>query len=139
MIQILAAEDNRTDVRLLRMALDKEQDWPAELIVTEDGDKTLDYLRGARPRLPDLLILDLNLPRRDGVEVLQAVRATLALCALPVIVLSSSPLEAIETRVRKGNVAADAYFSKPFDLDEFLDLGRQIRRCYEVLSGAAAR
>lgn len=134
MLHILAAENNRGDARLLRMALANEADWAVDLAVTVDGEQTLDYLLRRPPfenaPSPDLLILDLNLPRLDGVEVLRWVRRHPEWSRLPVMILSSSPQEAIEERVHQGNARAEAYLTKPFDVDEFLSIGNTIRLGY---------
>src|SRR5689334_13887241 len=88
---ILMAEDNPVDAKLLRLAFDEVGDWSVELTVVEDGEKAIQLL-GERSRngetVPDLVILDLNLPRRDGTEVLHAIRSCAELSSLPVAVLS---------------------------------------------------
>lgn len=133
-IHVLAAEDNRVDARLLGLALAGDERWQVNLVVLPDGEQTLAYLESAPPyegaEVPDLLILDLNMPRCDGVEVLQAVRQSPKLRHLPVVILSSSPQEAIEDRVRRGGVEADAYLTKPFEVDEYLALGKLLRQQY---------
>jgi len=80
---------------------------------------------------PDLIILDLNLPKRDGAEVLQVIRTTDELRSLPVVVLSSSPMDVMKSKLHKAKVEANCYLTKPADLDEFLALGKRFRCCYE--------
>lgn len=132
--QILLVEDNPIDVRLIRYALREEQTWNTEIFVANDGEKAINYLAeiGSNPdKKPDLTILDLNLPKRDGTEVLQAIRSHSILHAMPVIVLSSSPEDVIRNMVRNARVEANCYCTKPVGADEFLALGHKLRRCYE--------
>src|SRR5258708_39025443 len=93
---ILLVEDNPADVKITQRAL-KESALPVELIVVRDGQEAVEYLlrEGLHAcaegwRGPDLILLDLNLPRLNGLEVLQRIRATPALCAVPVVVLTTS-------------------------------------------------
>lgn len=77
------------------------------------------------------MILDLNLPKRDGPEVLRFIRTADALCKLPVVVLSSSPADVIKAKVNDANVEANDYITKPIDLAEYLNLGSRFRNCYQ--------
>lgn len=123
--RILVVEDNPNDVELLRMALE-EADLDCDLTVIEDGGDALEFVRGrAAAEAPDLAILDLNLPRRDGVEVLNGMRSNPALSEVPVAVLSSSALPRERARVEALHVRR--YIQKPSDLDEFLKIGRAVR------------
>jgi two-component system, chemotaxis family, response regulator Rcp1 len=130
--KILLAEDNPLDVRLIRYALQHEQNWMTEVVVAEDGEKAIQYLmqQNSSPNgtNPDLVILDLNLPKMDGTEVLQVIRTTKGLQSLPVVVVSSSPEEISEGIVRQANVEANGYLMKPINIDEFLALGAVFRR-----------
>lgn len=133
--RVLIVEDNPIDVHLVRLALEEEHAWPTEPIVTGDGEKAIDFLlrRGSfsDAERPHLVILDLNLPKRDGTEVLQVIRTTESLQNLAVAVLSSSPKDIIRSKVHQANVEANCYFTKPVDADAFLALGKALRSCYE--------
>lgn len=120
-IDILLVEDNPADVRLTREVF-KGCRTPNRLHVAKDGEEALRFLRrqgkftGAPA--PDLILLDLNLPRMDGRELLAAIRQDEALKAIPVIVLSTSEAEAdIICAYRLG---ANCYISKPVDLEHFV-------------------
>jgi DNA-binding response OmpR family regulator len=132
--RVLIVEDNPGDVRLLRYAFDDEK-WPVETDVAEDGEKAIHYLERqgqfAQAKRPDLVILDLNLPKYHGAAVLKVIRSSAMLRALPVIILSSSPHDVITKEVRAQGVEADWYFTKPPDFEEFLALAKSIRGCYE--------
>ena len=129
-MKILLVEDNPIDVYLILYAL-RQQDWLTEIVVIEDGEKAIRYLleqnSSASPTNPDVVMLDLHLPKRDGTEVLQIIRSTEGLRDLPVIVLSSSPEDIAEAIVRRANVDATCYISKPVNLDEFLGIPAILR------------
>ncbi len=133
--RVLIVEDNPVDVHLVRLALEEEQAWSTESVVTGDGEKAIDFLlrRGSfsDAQRPHLVILDLNLPKRDGTEVLQVIRTTDSLQNLAVAILSSSPRDLIRSKVHRANVEANCYFTKPVDADAFLALGKALRSCYE--------
>lgn len=131
--RVLLVEDNPVDVRLIRFALREEKSWDTETTVADDGELAIDLLRQSDGNI-DLVILDLNLPKRDGTEVLQVIRSTEEICRLPVIVLSSSPEDVIKAKVRNANVEANCYFSKPVGAKEFLDLGQRLWSCYKRAS-----
>jgi two-component system, chemotaxis family, response regulator Rcp1 len=133
--KVLLVEDNPVDVRLMRYALDEEKDWQTEVTVAEDGELAIDFLlrRGefvSVPR-PDLVILDLNLPKREGTEVLTVIRTTAELRTLPVIIVSSSPADVVRAKVSDARVEATCYFVKPMAIDDFLALGKRVRQCFE--------
>jgi DNA-binding response OmpR family regulator len=123
------------DARLIVQTLSETKNWPVTTVTVDDGQKAIAYLTrtGAfeQAERPQLIILDLNLPKHDGTEVLRLVRESRTLCTIKVVILSSSPLDAIAEKVRDARVEADGYFTKPVDLDEFLALGEAIRRSYE--------
>ncbi len=137
--RILIVEDNPVDVYMVQCALQKELDWTTETTVAVDGEKAIELLLEnsslAVRDWPDLVILDLNLPKRDGVEVLQVIRTTNGLRSLPVVVLSSSPTDVIKSKFNNVNVKANCYVTKPPDLDEFLALGKQLHSCYTKALG----
>ncbi|RQG86194.1 response regulator [Natrarchaeobius halalkaliphilus] len=122
-LQILLVEDNPGDARLTREAF-KETDCETTLHVVTTGDDTLDFLtqQGAyeSASLPDLVLLDLNLPGKDGCDVLEAIRDDPQLRPLPVIMLKSSG--ASEDIARCYNAQANAYLTKPADPAEFTAL-----------------
>lgn len=133
-VNILVVEDNRVDATLVRYALKGLKNWDVELEFVEDGEQALHFLgkrhRYERVRTPDLVILDLNLPKRDGLEVLRSMRDDPSLTAIKVIILSSSPVDVIEQRVRSVDIEANHCFTKPIGLDEVMRLGEKIRECY---------
>ncbi len=121
MRSILLVEDNAGDVRLTREAL-REGKVRNNLAVASDGIEAVAYLRKegeyADAVRPDLILLDLNLPRKDGREVLQEIKADPALRNIPVVVLTSSQAE--EDIVRAYDLHANCYVTKPVDLDQFI-------------------
>jgi CheY-like chemotaxis protein len=131
--RLLIVEDNPVDVRLLRYALDREKTWDVETVVANDGEKAITLLLNSSvpgANKPDFVILDLNLPKRDGAEVLHVIRNDVALQDLPVAILSSSPMDVIKGRMERANVSANCYFTKPMNVDEFIALGHQLHVCY---------
>jgi CheY-like chemotaxis protein len=130
---VLIVEDNRADVRVIRMALAVEKDWPLLIDVADDGEKAIAYLEGHAPyegvEPPDLVILDLNLPKLDGTEVLRVIRATERLRTLPVVVLSSAPAEVLQDKLQHAGVSA-CCLTKPFEFKNWMVLGKAIRRCF---------
>ena len=126
-INVLLVEDDAGDVVMTQEALD-EGGVRNRLHVVADGVEAIDYLRRAEgyadaPR-PDLILLDLNLPRRDGRSVLEEIKTDPELRRIPVIVLSTS--EAIEDVTESYDLHANAYVTKPVDFDEFVRVIRQI-------------
>ena len=125
--RILLVEDNPGDVRLAQEAF-RDARVPCELVVARDGVEALELLGqvpgGAEQELPDLILLDLNLPRQDGREVLAALKGDPAWRHIPVVVLTSSEAE---SDVRQAyDLQANCYVVKPMDLDRFLALMRAI-------------
>ena len=125
--QILLAEDNPGDVRLLREAL-KTRGLACDLTVAEDGQKAVTLLdqaaRGQAGLHPHLIILDVNLPKRNGDAVLTHIRAEAAFDSVPVIVLTSSTSPT--DRARALELGANLYLQKSSDLKQLMDLGRII-------------
>lgn len=128
-IEILLAEDHPGDVRLVEEAFESTGHEGTIHVVT-DGYEAIHFLteRGANesPSPPDLAILDLNLPGKDGCEVLQVIRADPQLRRLPVIVLTSS--DDSSDIVRCYDAHANAYVTKPADLEGFVSLMEEITR-----------
>jgi CheY-like chemotaxis protein len=126
-IKVLLVEDDDDDVRLVREALETGQ-VRNRLTVLSDGADALAYLRGegehaGSPR-PDLVLLDLNLPGRDGRQVLADIKADPELRRIPVVVLTGS--QADEDVVRSYDLHANAYVSKPGDFNIFVEIIRKI-------------
>jgi two-component system, chemotaxis family, response regulator Rcp1 len=126
-IEILLVEDNPGDVRLIQEALREGKVWNNPHVVG-DGEAALEFLfrKGAftaAPR-PDLVLLDLNLPKKDGREVLATVKAHPDLRRIPVVVLTSSKEE--QDILRAYNLAANCYVTKPVEFDEFMKVIRMI-------------
>ena len=127
-LRILMVEDNPGDVLLVKEALN-ESDLRYELSHVTDGEQAVAFLqrRGEykRTRTPDLVLLDLNLPKRTGWEVFDEMRSEDALREIPVVILSSSG--ASEDRRRAEHAPRSIYIQKPVDFDEFLRIGKQIK------------
>jgi CheY-like chemotaxis protein len=126
-IQILLVEDSPGDVRLTQEVL-RDAKIANELYVVGDGESAMAFLRQAgdyadHPR-PDLVLLDLNLPRKDGREVLAELREDEDLHSIPVIVLTTSAAE--QDILRSYQLSANAYITKPIDLNEFITVVRSI-------------
>ena len=127
-IEILLVEDNPGDVRLTQEAF-KEGKVRNNLSVVEDGLEALAFLRregkyAGAPR-PDLILLDLNLPRKDGRLVLADIKEDPKLRSIPVVILTTSKAE--EDIVRTYNLHANCFITKPVDLDQFI----RVVRCIE--------
>jgi two-component system, chemotaxis family, response regulator Rcp1 len=122
-VRILLVEDNPGDVRLVRESL-RECGLPHRLTVAMDGVEALERLHGAER--PDVILLDLNLPRKDGLEVLEEVKADPGLRSIPVVVLSSS--DAQDDVAAAYALHANCYVTKPVDLDQFLEVVATIQR-----------
>jgi two-component system, chemotaxis family, response regulator Rcp1 len=126
-VEILLVEDNPGDVRLTKEAL-KEGKVRNNLHVVDDGVKALAFLRRDDPYVdavrPDLVLLDLNLPRKSGREVLEEIKKDPSLRHIPVVVLTSS--EAEQDIVRAYDLHANCYISKPVDLDQFITVVKSI-------------
>ena len=127
LVDILLVEDNPGDVRLTREAL-KEAKFRNELHVVCDGVEAVDYLRrrGAFASVlrPHLILLDLNLPRKDGPEVLAEIKNDPDLRRIPVVVLTTS--EAEVDILKAYDLHANCYISKPVDIDQFMTVVRAI-------------
>ena len=126
-IDVLLVEDDPGDVLMTPEAFEHNK-VANTLNVVSDGVSALEYLRKegehANASTPDLILLDLNLPRMDGREVLQALKADEELRSIPVVVLTTS--EAEDDVVRSYALHANAYVTKPVDFDAFITIVRQI-------------
>ena len=125
-IQILLVEDNPGDVFLAKEAL-KESKMYSHLTVVHDGQAAMDYLtQKNHPDAvrPDLILLDLNLPRKTGYEVLEEIKNDSRLSRIPVVILTSSEEET--DIVRTYSLHANAYITKPVDLNQFIKIVNSI-------------
>ena len=126
-IEVLLVEDDPGDVVMTREAF---QDYKVrnQLHVVNDGTEAMAFLRqegeyAGRPR-PDLVLLDLNLPKMDGREVLEAIKSDPDLASIPVVVLTTSENE--DDVLRSYSLHANAYVTKPVDFERFIEVVRQI-------------
>jgi chemotaxis family two-component system response regulator Rcp1 len=126
-IEILLVEDNAADVRLILEIL-KETKVRNTLTVAADGIEALDLLRRTgrynHARRPDLILLDLNLPKKDGREVLAEIKTDPDLRRIPVVILTSSKAE--EDIFKSYNLYANCYVTKPVDLEQFVKVVKSI-------------
>ncbi|THB75265.1 MAG: response regulator [Desulfobulbaceae bacterium] len=126
-IDILLVEDNPGDAELAKEALE-ESKVNNNLHIVGDGEQAMDflYMRGPfqdKPR-PDLILLDLNLPRKDGREVLAEIKNDANLKRIPVVILTSSKAE--EDIVKTYDLHANCYISKPLNFDRFVEVVKSI-------------
>lgn len=121
-VQILLVEDNPADVGLIEEAF-RDGKLLCDLHVAQDGVAAMQFLRRegayANSPVPDLILLDLNLPKKDGREVLQEVKADAKLLPIPIIVLTTSDDEA--DVLRAYGLHANCYLTKPVEMDDFLN------------------
>jgi CheY-like chemotaxis protein len=126
-IEILLVEDNPGDSRLAKEAL-KESKLKNNLYIAEDGVEAMNFLyktgKFSKMPRPDLIILDLNLPRKDGREVLAEIKNDDNLKRIPVVILTISKAE--EDILKTYNLHANCYVTKPLDLDQFMKVVRSI-------------
>ncbi len=126
-IHVLLVEDDEGDVLMTREAFEHYK-ITNQLHVVRDGEQAVQFLRREGPYVdaprPDLILLDLNLPRFDGRQVLAEIKADPALRMIPVVVLTTS--EAEEDILRSYSLHANAYVTKPVDFDRFIDVIRKI-------------
>jgi CheY-like chemotaxis protein len=121
-IAVLLVEDDPGDVVLIQEAFEHNK-VRNRLHCVGDGVEAMQFLRSATER-PDLILLDLNLPRKDGREVLAEVKADPELRSIPVVVLTTSQAE--EDILHSYNLHANAYVTKPVDFNRFIEVVRQI-------------
>jgi two-component system response regulator len=128
-VDVLLVEDNPGDIKLTREALSETKMF-VNLFTAENGVEALDFLykRGKfseAPR-PDIIILDLNLPLKDGREVLEEIKHDSNLKRIPVVILTSSKAE--EDIVRSYNLYANCYITKPLDFEQFTQIVKSIEQ-----------
>ena len=124
---ILLVEDNPGDVRLTQEAF-KESGIPLKMNVVMDGEEAIKYLLLQFPyqekKRPDLILLDLNIPKRDGKEVLSIIKNTDSLRSIPVLVLTTSNAE--QDISKTYNMHVNAYINKPVDFERFFEIVQKI-------------
>lgn len=128
---ILLVEDDSGDVLLVRESL-KSLGWPHHLHVVEDGEQALAFVRRegphARAPRPQIILLDLNLPRKDGREVFAELRADPSFASIPIAVLTSSNGD--QDLIDGHDPALTCYLTKPMRLDGYLELARRLQAFY---------
>ena len=131
--QIMLVEDNKADVFLIREAIEFAQ-IPAELHVVSDGEEAIRFIDRAdsdtSAPCPALVLLDLNLPRKTGVEVLRHLRRSNKCAKASVIIVSSS--DAAADRTATADLGANEYFRKPSSFGAYLALGEVVRRVLDA-------
>ena len=127
LISVLLVDDDPGDVLLVREAFEDHKVGNL-LSVVSDGVEAMEYVRGqgsySQAVRPDLILLDLNLPRKSGIEVLEEIKTDASLSTIPVVVLTTS--EAEEDIVRAYKLHANAYITKPVDFEQFSRIVHQI-------------
>jgi len=122
-LRLLLAEDNLADTYLVKEAI-RAENLPLDVQLATDGERAMSFIDEVETTpngpIPDIVLLDLNLPKRDGFEILQRVRASATLRSLPVVIFTSS--DSPEDRRRAAELGA-TYFRKPASYEEFLKLG----------------
>lgn len=135
--RILLAEDNNHDVELTLAALE-EYNLANEVVIARDGAEALDYLHargkfaGHANGLPVVVLLDLKMPKVDGLEVLQQMRADPALKAIPVVMITSSREE--QDLIRSYELGVNAYVVKPVDFQKFVESIKQIGFFWAIIN-----
>lgn len=131
---ILLVEDNKGDVRLLQEAF-KDGKIVVNLHVVEDGVEAMAFLRHqgkyANVPRPDMVLLDLNLPRKDGREVLAEIKSDVALKRIPVVVLTTS--SSGEDILKSYDAYANCYITKPVDLNQFVEVIKSLENFWLTL------
>lgn len=137
---ILLVEDNPDDVKLTLRAL-KKNNIMNEVVVAEDGVDALDYLFGTgkfagrdTSAVPQMILLDLKMPRLDGLEVLQRIRADERTKLLPIVILTTSSED--RDRVESYKLGANSYVRKPVDFNQFVNAVQQLGLYWLVLNEA---
>ena len=128
-VQILLVEDNVADVELLRLAM-REAELCCDLTVIDDGGEALACVRQQGKYsgcvTPDLIVLDLNVPKSDGIEILRAIRESQAFSEVPVVITTSSSSPRELAQLQALRIAR--HFTKPHDLQEFLKIGPVLKQ-----------
>jgi chemotaxis family two-component system response regulator Rcp1 len=127
--RILIVEDNPMDVKFLQHVFEYEPGWNTEFVTVEDGEEAIEYLLHPDTPKPDLVILDLNMPKKNGIDVLKVIRTTHRFYGLRVAIFSSSPEDVIRSRLGEANLQADDYINKPFGFGECSSLVKRFHHC----------
>jgi chemotaxis family two-component system response regulator Rcp1 len=131
-LNLLLAEDNLPDALLIKQMI-KAFDLPVEVTIASDGERALDYVTKAEREpeapCPDFLLLDINLPKLDGFEVLRKIRGGEKCKDIPVMIISSSDSQGDRSMAASLDAS---YFRKPADYEEFMKLGGVLRRFLEM-------
>jgi len=139
-VEVLLIEDNPGDVRLTREALNQGEN-SCRLNVVQDGEQAMDYLycrdRFTTALRPDLILLDLNLPRRSGLDVLAEVKGDSSLGTIPVIIFTSSKSE--REISSSYELRANCFITKPVSLDRFMEVVRSIEQFWMGIVHLPAR
>jgi two-component system, response regulator len=140
---ILLVEDNPSDVKLTKRALERNQ-ITNELIVAEDGAEALSYLFGTGQyagrdinNIPTVVLLDLKLPRIDGLEVLRKIRSNELTSLMPVVILTSSDQE--QDLIASYKLGANSYIRKPVDFNQFTEAVRNLGLYWLLLNESPPR
>ena len=137
-LHVLLVEDSEADELLMRAAL-KLDGLECDFVVSEDGEKAIDLIdrldHGEMNPRPSVVLLDLNLPKKSGVKVLERIRQSPECGEIPVVIVSSSDSPRDQAQVSR--LGATRYFQKPLDLMEFMKLGPLVREV--VVTSSAAR
>jgi two-component system response regulator len=140
---ILLVEDNPDDIELTLRAL-KKNNIANDVVIAHDGEEALDYLAGTgqytsydKNNLPIVVLLDLKLPKVDGLEVLRRIRGNTTTRLLPVVILTSSVEEC--DMVSSYSLGANSYIRKPVNFDQFIEAVRQLGLYWLVLNQTPAR
>jgi DNA-binding response OmpR family regulator len=137
-VPILLVEDNVADVFFVREAL-RSEGIENELFIAQDGEKAMEFIETAENSrdspCPQVILLDLNLPRKSGAEVLLRITQSSRLSHVPVVIVTSS--DAPSDRAETTRLGARRYFVKPRDLDEYLKLGLVVKDVLRELSFGA--
>ncbi len=131
MKMILLVEDNPDDVELTKRAF-KKSNVANELMVARDGEEALEMLHGSDRIVPAVVLLDLNLPKIDGLEVLRRIRADERTRLLPVVILTSSREES--DLIKGYSNGANSYIRKPVDFDKFIEAIQSLGLYWLVLN-----
>lgn len=136
MSTLLIVEDNPSDLKLMERAF-KKSNLSNELAIAIDGQEAIDFLlaedeNGYRNELPVLVLLDLKLPKIDGLEVLQKIRETERTQVLPVVVLTSSREQ--EDVMRSYQLGVNSYIRKPVDFNQFVEAVQQLGLYWMILN-----
>lgn len=130
-IRILMAEDSPSDAELAKQAF-KDGKILNELVIVKDGVEAVNYLKRvgqyAGVSRPDILLLDLNMPKKDGREVLAEIKGDPDLKSIPVIVLTTS--EAEEDVLKSYELQASSYITKPVEFEKFLEVAKNVKEFY---------